>query len=86
MAILGLTKRYSPLDRIILALLPESVRKEQRAHGALLKAKVEKRLESQDPRPDFVSFSKVQGNDVFLLIRVNSYLKRKSCLIPLLEW
>jgi len=51
-AYLGLTRLFSPLDKILLSLAPKSAKEMQMRHSELTKAKLLKRLELQDPRPD----------------------------------
>ncbi|TVY35570.1 Cytochrome P450 monooxygenase [Lachnellula occidentalis] len=61
-SLLGLMKKFSPLDKILLSLLPKSAKKKQQEHIALTEAKMMRRLESQDGRLDFLSEVQKQFN------------------------
>ncbi|TVY90945.1 Averantin hydroxylase [Lachnellula willkommii] len=61
-SLLGLMKKFSPLDKMLLSLLPQSAREKQEEHITLTEAKLMRRLESQDGRLDFLSEVQKQFN------------------------
>ncbi|TVY33841.1 Cytochrome P450 monooxygenase [Lachnellula subtilissima] len=54
-SLLGLMKKFPPLDKILLSLLPQNAMGKQQEHLALTEAKMMRRLKSQESRLDFLS-------------------------------
>jgi cytochrome P450 len=55
-ALIGAAQKFWPFTKIILALIPKHLRNGDTDHAAMTKARLDKRMENVEPRPDLFVF------------------------------
>jgi hypothetical protein len=51
-ALIGAAQKFWPFTKIITALMPKSLRNGDTDHARMTKARLDKRMENVEPRPD----------------------------------